>query len=90
MLGLKARMFSAETAQTMCCHSLSELFSNSDKPILYPDITYSFYPVWCELLKIPYKTKSVDDDFVINIEDFKDLTAALLSLTLMLHKPWCG
>ena len=37
-------------------------FFNSDKPILYPDITYSFYPVWCELLKIPYKTKSVDDD----------------------------
>ena len=47
-------------------------FFNSDKPILYPDITYSFYPVWCELLKIPYKTKSVDDDFVINIEDFKE------------------
>lgn len=47
-------------------------FFNSDKPILYPDITYSFYPVWCELLKIPYKTKSVDNDFVINIEDFKE------------------
>ena len=47
-------------------------FFNSDKPILYPDITYSFYPVWCELLKIPYKTKRVDDDLVINIEDFKE------------------
>ena len=47
-------------------------FFNSDKPILYPDITYSFYPVWCELLKIPYKTKSVDENFVINIEDFKE------------------
>lgn len=47
-------------------------FFNSDKPILYPDITYSFYPVWCELLKIPYKTKSVDENFVINIDDFKE------------------
>lgn len=28
--------------------------------------------MWCELLKIPYKTKSVDEDFVINIEDFKE------------------
>ena len=51
-------------------------FFNSDKPILYPDITYSFYPVWCELLKIPYKTKSVDEDFVINIGKKGYLTAA--------------
>ena len=45
-------------------------FFNSEKPILYPDITYSFYPVWCELLKIPYKTKPVDENFRINVKDF--------------------
>lgn len=44
-------------------------FFNSDKPIIYPDITYSFYPVWCDLLKIPYETKKVDENFVINIKD---------------------
>lgn len=44
VLGLKAKMFSAETAQTMCLPQLSRAFFNSDKPILYPDITYSFYP----------------------------------------------
>ena len=45
-------------------------FFNSDKPIVYPDITYSFYPVWCELLKIPYVTKPVDADFNINVQDY--------------------
>ena len=45
-------------------------FFNSDKPIVFPDITYSFYPVWCELLKIPYITKPVDEDFKINVKDF--------------------
>lgn len=45
-------------------------FFNSDKPIFYPDITYSFYPVWCELLKIPYETKPVDDNFEIDVKDF--------------------
>ena len=45
-------------------------FFNSDKPILYPDITYSFYPVWCELLKIPYETKAVDENFRINVSDY--------------------
>ncbi len=41
-------------------------FFNSDKPIVYPDITYSFYPVWCELLKIPCRTVPVDEDFRIS------------------------
>lgn len=45
-------------------------FFNSDKPILYPDITYSFYPVWCDLLKIPYRTIPVDDNFNVNVEDY--------------------
>ena len=45
-------------------------FFNSDKPIVFPDITYSFYPVWCELLKIPYITKPVDENFKINVKDF--------------------
>lgn len=46
-------------------------FFNSDKPIIYPDITYSFYPVWCEMLRIPYETIPVDEDFNINAEDYK-------------------
>lgn len=45
-------------------------FFNSDKPIFYPDITYSFYPVWCSLLKIPYKTLPVDESYNINSADY--------------------
>ena len=33
-----------------------QAFFNGTLPIVYPDITYSFYPVWCSLLKIPYRT----------------------------------
>ena len=43
-------------------------FFNSDKPIVYPDITYSFYPVWCDLLKIPSRTVPVDEDFHISAQ----------------------
>ncbi|MBQ8171993.1 MAG: histidinol-phosphate transaminase [Oscillospiraceae bacterium] len=46
-------------------------FFNSDKPVIYPDITYSFYPVWCEMLRIPFETIPVDGDFSINAEDYK-------------------
>ena len=45
-------------------------FFNSDKPILFPDITYSFYDVWAELYRIPYKTCALTDDFHINKEDY--------------------
>ena len=31
-----------------------QAFFCSDKPILFPDLTYSFYPVWCSLFKTPY------------------------------------
>ena len=46
-------------------------FFNSDKPIAYPDITYSFYPVWCRLLGIEYVNYPLDENFRINVEDYK-------------------
>lgn len=45
-------------------------FFNGDKPILFPDITYSFYDVWAGLYKIPYEMIKVDDDFKIVKEDY--------------------
>lgn len=45
-------------------------FFNSDKPILFPDITYSFYPVWCNLFSIPFRTPALDDNFKIVKEDY--------------------
>ena len=46
-------------------------FFNSDKPVIYPDITYSFYPVWCDMLRIPYETIPVDESFNIDPADYK-------------------
>ncbi len=45
-------------------------FFNSDKPILFPDITYSFYDVWAELYRIPYKTCLLDENWHICAEDY--------------------
>ena len=46
-------------------------FFNSKKPILFPDITYSFYDVWAELFRIPYVQIPLQKDFRICIEDYK-------------------
>lgn len=45
-------------------------FFNSGKPILFPDITYSFYDVWAELFRIPYERPALDGDFHIRREDY--------------------
>ena len=45
-------------------------FFNGEKPILFPDITYSFYKVWAELYRIPYECPKLDDHFRIVKEDY--------------------
>lgn len=45
-------------------------FFNSDKPILFPDITYSFYDVWAELFRIPYERPALDENFRLVKEDY--------------------
>lgn len=45
-------------------------FFNSEKPILFPDITYSFYDVWADMLRISYEVKPLDENFLIKKEDY--------------------
>lgn len=45
-------------------------FFNSDKPIIFPDITYSFYSVWADLYRIPYVKAPVDENFNLVKEDY--------------------
>ena len=45
-------------------------FFNSDKKILFPDITYSFYDVWADLYRIPYEVQPLMEDFSICKEDY--------------------
>ena len=45
-------------------------FFNSGKPILFPNVTYSFYDVWADLYRIPYVTCALDDQMMIKKEDY--------------------
>lgn len=45
-------------------------FFNGGKPILFPDITYSFYDVWAELFRIPYETIPLDEEFRMVGQDY--------------------
>ncbi len=45
-------------------------FFNSEKPVFFPDLTYSFYKVWAELYRIPYECQKLDADFRMVKEDY--------------------
>lgn len=45
-------------------------FFNADRPIFFPDITYSFYDVWADVFRIPYECQPLDEDFHIVKEDY--------------------
>ena len=47
-----------------------QTFFNSDLPILFPDITYAFYPVWCDLFRIPYEVQPLNEKLEIVPEDY--------------------
>ncbi|MFA9441493.1 histidinol-phosphate transaminase [Uliginosibacterium sp. sgz301328] len=46
-----------------------------DRPLLFPDISYSFYPVYCGLYGIEYEQVPLTNDFAINVDDYIALDA---------------
>ncbi|MCY6356268.1 histidinol-phosphate transaminase [Clostridium sp. ZS2-4] len=45
-------------------------FFNSDEDIIFPDISYSFYPVYADLYNINYKLAKLDEEFSIPVSEF--------------------
>jgi len=42
-----------------------------DKPLLFPDISYSFYPVYCKMYQVDYEQIPLDENFKINLADYQ-------------------
>lgn len=53
-------------------------FFNGSLPILFPDVTYSFYDVWAKLYRIPYKTCPLDESWHINPNDYKQPNGGII------------
>lgn len=53
-------------------------FFNSEKPVLFPDITYSFYKVWADLFQIPYETPALDREFAIVPGDYRKANGGVI------------
>ena len=45
-------------------------FCDQTHPVVFPDVTYGFYPVFAALHRIPYEEIPLSDDFTVNVEDY--------------------
>ncbi|WP_068320184.1 histidinol-phosphate transaminase [Polynucleobacter yangtzensis] len=64
------QVFLGNGSDEVLAHVFAGLLKQS-KPVHFPDITYSFYPVYCKLFGIEYQTISLGENFEINTADFK-------------------
>ena len=47
-------------------------FCDENRPAMFPDITYGFYPVFAEINRVPYKEIPLREDFSVNVSDYKE------------------
>ena len=62
-------VFVGNSSDEVLAHTFQALLKH-DKPLLFPDISYSFYPVYCGLYGIDYETVALDEDFAICVDDY--------------------
>ena len=67
------QVFVGNGSDEVLAHVFQALLKH-DAPILFPDITYSFYPVYCGLYGVDYATVPLADDFTINPADYTGRT----------------
>ena len=61
------QVFVGNGSDEVLAHAFAALLKQ-DRPLLYPDITYSFYPVWAQLFGIEIETVPLDDTMRLRIE----------------------
>lgn len=74
---VSAEVFGVNSNQILFTNGSDEIlnfafmaFCDKEHPIVFPDITYGFYPVFCELNFIPYEAIPLNDDFTVNVSDY--------------------
>ncbi|HCL52271.1 histidinol-phosphate transaminase [Pseudomonas fulva] len=72
-----AQVFVGNGSDEVLAHIFHGLFQH-DAPLLFPDISYSFYPVYCGLYGIAYEQVPLDDQFQIRVEDYRKPNAGII------------
>ena len=78
--GLRAEnVFVGNGSDEVLAHAFLALLKH-DRPLLFPDVTYSFYPVWAQLYDIAYETVALDENMCVRIDDYRRNRAGAIVL----------
>lgn len=72
-----SQVFIGNGSDEVLAHSFQAFFKNQS-PILFPDISYSFYPVYCALYQIDYQTVLLDEAFCIESADYRQPNGGII------------
>ncbi|MBL8259587.1 MAG: histidinol-phosphate transaminase [Candidatus Competibacteraceae bacterium] len=72
-----AQVFAGNGSDEILAFAFQALFQH-DAPLLFPDITYSFYPVYCGLYGIAYKTVPLAEDFALRIDGYRRANGGII------------
>ena len=70
-------VFVGNGSDEVLAHTFQALLKH-DAPLLFPDITYSFYPVYCGLYGVTYREVPLDADMRVRIADYRQASSAIL------------
>ncbi|QCI14454.1 histidinol-phosphate transaminase [Pseudomonas putida] len=71
------QVFVGNGSDEVLAHIFHGLFQHGG-PLLFPDISYSFYPVYCGLYGIPFEPVALDEQFQIRVEDYAKPNAGII------------
>jgi histidinol-phosphate aminotransferase len=71
------QVFVGNGSDEVLAHIFHGLFQHGG-PLLFPDISYSFYPVYCGLYGIPFEPVALDEQFQIRVEDYQKPNAGII------------
>lgn len=72
-----AQVFVGNGSDEVLAHTFQALLKH-DAALLFPDITYSFYPVYCGLYGIKYETVPLTESFEIRIDDYQQPNGGII------------
>ncbi|MFJ4350825.1 histidinol-phosphate transaminase [Pseudomonas sp. NPDC089428] len=73
-----AQVFVGNGSDEVLAHIFHGLFQHDRGPLLFPDVSYSFYPVYCGLYGIPFEQVALDEQFQIRIADYAKANAGII------------
>jgi histidinol-phosphate aminotransferase len=71
------QVFVGNGSDEVLAHAFAALLEH-DAPLLFPDVTYSFYPVYCRLFGIVYETVPLDEAMRVRVADYRRSAGAII------------